>query len=325
MEGEPPPVTIVDPRLGTGDEPEGGRDPWRPTRRQGQVLAAALAVALVAAGAVALTERSRHAAATRRAEVRALSLHMGIELIPATVPNDVDPRDVPVRNDGADTVTVLRARLGPDNDWTPLGTDVPSTGYTHVVLPDSRPCDATVVDHPITAIELEVRTRHGARSRVQVPLLGPVPTRLNHVTQVRCGLLPTDQALSATGLEDRVGRTAVFDLEVGNASVEPLTLLALSGPPGTTVSGFAVPLTLDPLASPAAEPTPRRLHLEVRVTACAAFLRAYGDPVGLRLTATARGPHGTADVLVRSPYGDGPLGSVFYEIAPAVCPDPALS
>lgn len=275
MEPEPPPITVVDPRLpGSTDLLLRGddREPWRPTPRQKRVALAAAAVIAVVAGASYAADRAR---AGRRADRAALStVRLWTDSL-ADGPGPAGSIPLSLRNDGPSPVRVLAARLlAPGYDELALDDLVQPGESLAFDVTDAAPCGPQLVDEPAEAIRVRVRTHRGQITTRDVPLGPAAFTAVNHPARERCGYLGADEsfAFEVESLELR-GRAVVAHATVHDDSVLPLELRRVVAIPGLAVDvSPTTPLRLPPQTGT----TDRVMHfvpltLRLRVVDCSAF------------------------------------------------------
>jgi len=314
---QPPPVTIVDPnaQTGTADVLSSGRDPWRPSRRQAQVIGVVVAVAAIAAGSAAVARHRQVEAAKDRAAVRGLILHPAIPGPQLTQTADGDaPPPIAVRNDGRLPVRLLGARLGPANPRVALDVTLIPAGITQFDLPDTRPCTPAIVTAPITEILLDVRTARGTQAQRSMRLADLVLQDLNRTARTRCGYQVPGEALMMFTYPSLLGRTVRVELSLSNASVLPLTLDGLAVPDGTRLLGFPGPVHLLPASAPGEQGKHVSLFVTIERTSCAQLLDALNNGAP-RLVVSVHGPYEDDQVESDVVYPNADGSSLFNGLA----------
>lgn len=303
MDPERPPVTLTDYSV---DLLQGGRDPWRPSRRQLRVAAVALAVlAGLGAGTAYGVDGWRERQAERDV-LRSVALEVQE---PAPWQADGAFR-LDLHSRGPHPLHVLDLRVdGPGFPAVVVGRPLGSFGWLPVQL-GVPTCDLALYTTTARTLLVGIETERGSRRTFGVPL-GDVGSSLVQRWRERCGFGPPDQAFRPELVSARVRDAAlVLVYEIRNDGRFPLTLQAVSGPRG-------VALTMSPssLTVPVGE-HPRRLTVTLRVVSCRAFStqlveeRDLGVDVARDLQVALRHPYagGTAVMTTNGRRGDPETG-----------------
>jgi hypothetical protein len=304
-----PEVTIVDPSAPTtpADVLTGGREPWRPTRRQAR-LAAVVTVAVAALGItgwlVADLLRDR---AADRALVRAMAFTVSETDTALFLSSDLAPTlEILSRTPGS--VRILDVRVDAPG-FPVLAVDEPVGHFGNVTVPLDREASCSPALYTATVTHLLVRaaTPRGAIATLKVALSDGVGEAAAYRARMHCGYLTPEEGL-ALDLSRAVLRDGVLTLtyRVSNQATLPVVVDGVrAAAEGLVASLASAARTIPAGGGPGQAPGEGSLVVRVRVSDCAALragLAAAGSGDGLdgpqSLRLAVHHAYGTADLYV---------------------------
>jgi hypothetical protein len=269
----PPLVTISDPRRPgvPTDVVAGGhdRDPWRPSRRQLQVLTAVVVTGALVAGTSAHVQQRRREQARDRAALAAADV-----ALTTSFQEDREPPagtvTVGVRNDGPTALRVLSLRFGdPAYQDVRLDLDLPRYAIKPVDVPFATTCPQQPPRSAPKQGTVRIHGPGGGERDIVVTLLGDVRATLLGGLQEACGLFPPEDSVGLQADQPVTrGRVTTVTIQATVRGVQPVVLTALDPPPGfaATVSP-ALPLQL-PAGTLTGPPSTTPLTVTLTVTDC---------------------------------------------------------
>ena len=238
---EPPLITISDPNRPAEPVDVLGpeREPWRPSRRQVQVL---LVVLLVLAATVLPVLALRHRDAERAADRKSVTQ------VALSVPEDDGSQgssrgvaNLEVRNSGPTAVTIVRARVDRDGYHPQSAHVVLKAGDSAIlnIAPEST-CPSRLPRSGPTGVLLDVVTGRGARTTVRVGTASSsFPLQYQQAVQEQCHLYDVGASL-AVSIDDTATEESrlLLHLSLTNQSAQPRSLVGIE-----PVDGFSFTTT----------------------------------------------------------------------------------
>jgi hypothetical protein len=310
VQPEPPPVTIVDPNApaGTADLLEGGRDPWRSSRKQlasGAMLVLVVALLSAAGGWVHHVAQvgadHRRLRALAAAEVAHVQLVLSASCCTVDSSSSQERLVLSVGNAGPDRVRLQSVDYGGVRSWVPgpegeLGL---FPGMT-VDLPVryGMPCGPRAGRMAPSTMALHVQLPRGGRWVGTTTVDREGLSQVETAVRLRCGMQTPTEAVYADGVQARFeGRTIVMTYDVRNTSRTAMAVTAVLGNAGLRVTAEHMPLRLPPGGQNAVRG--ERLTVRVGIGDCRPFRAYQSQPSheAAHLLLTVRGPSETQDVI----------------------------